>query len=177
LIAGLVLESSPEMITHDYEDAGRFRRAVLRTAATRPMTRLYSHIQQPTDTLVYRLSRGRTTLSSWLAGLPLVMLTTTGARSGLPRTSPVLGLRDGDAIVVIASNYGRPHHPGWYHNLRAHPQARVAVAGVTRTVEARELVGAEWDRCFQRAVAIYPGFECYRRWAGRPIPVLRLEQQ
>ena len=56
------------------------------------MARLYARIQQPTDTLTYRLSRGSTTLSSWLAGVQLVMLTTTGARTGLPRTLPVLGL-------------------------------------------------------------------------------------
>ena len=154
-----------------YVAAGRVRR----TAATRPMAKLYGRIQQPTDTLAYRLSRGRTTLSSWLAGVPLVMLTTTGARTGLPRTLPVLGLRDDDAIVVIASNFGRPRHPAWYHNLRAHPQAWVAADGVTRAVEARELTGAERDRQFRRAVEIYPGFDRYRRWAGRPIPVLRLE--
>jgi len=79
--------------------------------------------------------------------------------------------------VVIASNFGRPRHPAWYHNLRAHPQAWVAVGGVTRAVEARELTGAERDRQFRRAVEIYPGFEQYRSWAGRPIPVLRLERR
>jgi len=139
------------------------------------MARLYGRIQQPTDTLAYRLSGGRTTLSSWLAGVQLVMLTTTGARTGLPRTLPLLGLRDADTVVVVASNFGRRRHPAWYHNLRAHPQAWVAVDGVTRTIEARELVGAERDREFRRAVEIYPGFEQYGRWAGRPIPVLRLE--
>jgi deazaflavin-dependent oxidoreductase (nitroreductase family) len=159
-----------------YEKAGRLQRAVRRTAATRPMARLYGRIQQPTDTLVYRLSRGRTTLSSWLAGVPLAMLTTTGARTGLPRTLPVLALRDGEALVVIASNFGRPHHPAWYHNLRAHPQAQVAADGVTRTVEARELAGAERDRFFGLAAEIYPGFRHYRRWAApRRIPVIRLE--
>lgn len=164
------------MICCVYEEAGLLRRAVRRTAATRPMARLYGRIQQPTDTLVYRLTRGRTMLSSRLAGVQLVMLTTTGARTGLPRTLPVLGLRDGDAIVVIASNFGRPRHPAWYHNLRAHPQAWVAHEGVTRAVEAHELTGDEKNRHFRRAAAIYPGFKHYRRWAsGRPIPVLRLE--
>ena len=147
-----------------------------RTAATRPLARLYGRIQQPTDTLVYRLTRGRTTLSSWLAGVPLVMLTATGARTGLKRTLPVLGLRDGDAIVVIASNFGRPRHPAWYHNLRAHPQAQVEVDGVTWTVDACELAGAERDRFFRLAAEIYPGFQRYRRWAApRHIPVIRLE--
>jgi deazaflavin-dependent oxidoreductase (nitroreductase family) len=164
------------MISCVYDDVGPFHRAVRRTAATRPLALLYGRIQQPTDTFVFRLTRGRTTLSSWLAGVPLVMLTTTGARSGLPRTLPVLGLDDGDAVVVIASNFGRPHHPFWYHNLRAHPDARVVVDGATRELRARELEGAERDRYFARAVAIYPGFERYRTWAkGRRIPVIRLE--
>ena len=151
------------------------RRAVRRTAATRPLALLYGRIQQPADTFVFRLTSGRATLSSWLAGVELAMLTTTGARSGLPRTLPLLALDDGDAVVVIASNFGRPRHPSWYHNLRARPQASVVVRGVTRAVKARELDGAERDRHFARAVAIYPGFERYRRWAGRRIPVIRLE--
>jgi deazaflavin-dependent oxidoreductase (nitroreductase family) len=159
-----------------YDDAGPLRRAVRRTAATRPLALLYGRIQQPTDTFVFRLTHGRTTLSSWLAGMRLVMLTTTGAKSGLPRTLPVLALDDGDALVVIASNFGRPHHPAWYRNLRAHPDARVVVDRATREVRARELEGAERDRHFARAVAIYPGFERYRTWAaGRRIPVIRLE--
>ena len=159
-----------------YNDVGPFRRAVRRTAATRPLALLYGRIQQPTDALVFRLTRGRRTLSSWLADVPLVMLTTTGARTGHPRTLPVLALDDGDALIVIASNFGRPHHPAWYHNLRAQPDARVVVEGVTRELRARELEGSESERQFARAVAIYPGFERYRTWAeGRHIPVIRLE--
>jgi deazaflavin-dependent oxidoreductase (nitroreductase family) len=160
-----------------YEQAGPVRRAVRRTAATRPLALLYGRIQQPADTLVHRLTRGRTTLSSWLAGVRLVMLTTTGARSGLPRTLPLLALHDGDAVVVIASNFGRSRHPAWYLNLRAQPEARMVVDGVARDVRARELHGAERDRHFARAVAVYPGFERYRRWAGRTIPVIRLEDR
>ncbi len=152
------------------------RRAVRRTAATRPMARLYGRIQQPLDTLAYRVTGGRATFSSWLAGVELVMLTTTGARTGRARTLPVLGLRDGDAIVVVASNFGRPRHPAWYHNLRAHPRARVTVAGTSRDVEARELEGADRERHFQLAARIYPGFERYSEWAApRRIPVVRLE--
>ncbi len=158
-----------------YRQAGPVRRVVRRTAATRPLAWLYARIQQPADRLVFRLTRGRTTLSSWMAGVQLAMLTTTGARSGRPHTLPVLALLDDEGIVVIASNFGRPRNPAWYHNLRAHPRASVLVDGVAREVEARELGGEERERCFQRGVEIYPGFEHYRRWAGdRRIPVLRL---
>ena len=81
-----------------YRKAGPLQRAVRWTAATRPLAWLYCRIQQPLDTLVYRLSRRRTTLSSWMAGVKLVMLTTTGARSGRRRTVPVLAIRDGDGV-------------------------------------------------------------------------------
>ena len=103
------------------------------------------------------------------------MLTTTGARSGAPRTQPVLGLPDGDGVVVIASNYGRPRHASWYHNLRAAPRARVATAGRRYEATASELSGPERDRYYDRAVEIYPGFRHYERWAApRRIRVLRL---
>lgn len=140
------------------------------------MAKVYGVIQQPLDELVYRLSRGGTTASSWLAGVEITMLTTTGARTGLPRTLPVLGLPDGDAVIVIASNFGRPRNPSWYHNLRANPHATVVLGGVTRELVARELDGPERERDYRRGEEIYPGFTHYCRWASnRRIPVLRLE--
>ena len=160
-----------------YREAGPARRIVRRTAATRPLAWLYGRIQQPLDTLVYRLSRRRTTLSSWMAGVQLLMLTTTGARSGLRRTLPVLAIRDGEAFIVIASNFGRPRHPSWYHNLRADPRAWAEVEGRGGRFVARELTGAERDRGFRLGAEIYPGFHHYVRWAGREIPVLRLDPE
>jgi deazaflavin-dependent oxidoreductase (nitroreductase family) len=67
--------------------------------------------------VVYRVSRGRSTFTSWVTGLPIVMLTTTGARSGRQRTLPVLGVPDDGTLVVIASNYGQERNPAWYYNL------------------------------------------------------------
>jgi len=140
------------------------------------MAKVYGVIQQPLDDFVHRLTRGRTTASSWLAGVEITMLTTTGARSGQARTRPVLGLPDADGVLVIASNFGRPRNPGWYHNLRANPDATIVLAGVRREVVARELDGPERERAYQRGEEIYPGFTHYCRWASnRRIPVLRLE--
>jgi deazaflavin-dependent oxidoreductase (nitroreductase family) len=140
------------------------------------MAKLYSVIQQPLDRVVYRASRGRATMSSWLGGVEITMLTTTGARSGKPRTLPVLGLPDGEDMILIASNFGRPHNPSWYHNLRANPRATIEFEGASREVTARELSGAERDREYGRGEEIYPGFTHYTRWAApRRIPVLRLE--
>ena len=158
-----------------YERLGAFQRGLGRTAATRPMAWLSVRTLHHIDGLVYRVTRGRTTFSSLASGLPVVMLTTTGARTGERRTLPVLALRDGETLVVIASNFGQPHHPGWYHNLRAHPRAAITVDGVTREFEARELAGAERERCFQLGIEVNPGWVQYRRRvAHRRIPVLRL---
>lgn len=139
------------------------------------MAVVYSVIQQPLDELVYRLSHGGTTASSWLAGVKITMLITTGAKTGLPRTTPVLGLPDGPDTIVIASNYGRSRHPSWYYNLRADPHATIVVDGVSREVTAYELRGAERDRDYLRGEEMFPGFSRYGRWAAnRTIPVLRL---
>jgi deazaflavin-dependent oxidoreductase (nitroreductase family) len=160
----------------DYEQAGGLRRLVRRASATAPASWLLARTLHHVDRLVYRVTGGSSTFSSWVSGLPVVMLTTTGARSGRRRTIPVLGLPDGDGLVVIASNFGQRHHPAWYHNLRAHPRASVTVRGVTREVEAHELTGEEWERCFQRGVEIHPGWVRYRRRAAnRRIPVIMLD--
>jgi deazaflavin-dependent oxidoreductase (nitroreductase family) len=158
-----------------YREAGVLQKTVRSTAATRPLAWLYARIQQPLDRLVYRLSRRRATLSSWMAGVQIVMLTTTGARTRKPRTVPVLAIRDADTLVLIASNFGRPRNPSWYYNLRADPRAYAEIAGAGAAYTARELSGEERDRCFRLGAEIYPGFDHYVGWAGRPIPVLRLE--
>jgi deazaflavin-dependent oxidoreductase (nitroreductase family) len=140
------------------------------------MAKLYGVIQEPLDRLIYRLTSGRATASSWLGGVEITMLTTTGARSGKLRTLPVLCLPDGDALILIASNFGRSRNPAWYHNLRAHPQATVELDGVRREVTARELEGQERERGYRLGEEFYPGFTHYRRWAAsRQIPVLMLE--
>jgi deazaflavin-dependent oxidoreductase (nitroreductase family) len=141
------------------------------------MAWLYGVIQQPLDRLVYRLTGGATTASSWLAGVDITMLVTTGARTRRQRTVPVLGLPDGDDTIVIASNFGRPRNPSWYHNLRANPSATIVIDGVPRDVVAHELRGAERERGYQRGEEVFPGFTHYRRWApNRQIPVLKLER-
>jgi len=160
---------------YDYRQARAIHRIGRRIAATRLAARLYPFIQMRSDRLVFRLSGGRVTLTSWVGGMPVVMLTTSGAKTGRPRTLPLLGVLDGDKVVLIASNYGRSWNPAWYHNLRAHPRASIAVQGRAQEVEAHELNGAERDHYYQRAIAMYPGFQHYQAWAGtRRIPVVEL---
>jgi deazaflavin-dependent oxidoreductase (nitroreductase family) len=128
------------------------------------------------DRFVNRHSTGGLTFSSWVSGLPVVMLTTRGARTGMRRTVPLVGIRDGSALIVIASNFGGTRNPGWYHNLRSHPRASVTVRGTTWDVMAHEIDGAEREWFFQQGVHMHPGWALYRRRAaGRRIPVIRLE--
>ena len=155
---------------------GGLRRLVQHAGATRPLAWLSIRVLHRADRLVFRASGGRTTLSSVVSGLPIIMLTTTGAKTGQPRTLPVVAIPDGDRLIVIASNFGQRRHPAWYHNLRAHPRARVTVGGVTREYEAHEVEGADWERYYQRGVDLNPGWTRYRARVGdRRIPVLRLD--
>jgi deazaflavin-dependent oxidoreductase (nitroreductase family) len=162
-------------VTSRYAETGPVRRFVRWSAGTRPVSLFYARTLHHIDRVVYRVTRGRTTFAAWLSGLDVVMLTTTGARSGRQIDSPVLGFPDGADVVVIASNYGQARHPGWYHNLRAHPRARLAVDGAVREVEAEELEGLERERFMDLATEIYPGYAIYvKRAAPRRISVFRL---
>jgi deazaflavin-dependent oxidoreductase (nitroreductase family) len=158
-----------------YADAHPLRKLMRRIAATGPASWVLARTLHHADRVVYRVSGGRTTLAALLSGLPVVMLTTTGAKSGRRIASPVLAIPDGTGMVIVGSNFGRPHHPGWVHNLRADPRARIETGGTTRDVVAEEITGEERDRLMGLADALYPGFPMYvRRAAPRRIRVLRL---
>jgi deazaflavin-dependent oxidoreductase (nitroreductase family) len=145
------------------------------SAVPRPMSWLYARTLHHIDRIVFRRTRGRETFTSWVTGLRVVMLTTTGAKSGSPRTLPVIGIPVDDRLVVIASNYGQRHNPAWYHNLQAYPRASVFVDGASRDVVARELMGDERECWYARGIGIYPGWRQYRKRAEpRQIPVVEL---
>src|ERR671921_60151 len=98
---------------------------------------------------------------------PLLLLTTTGARSGLPRTTPLLYSTDDDRLVGIASKGGEPTHPDWYHNLLAHPEATVEVGGDIFPVQAEVARGAERRRLFNQQAAQMPFFAEYEHSTPR----------
>jgi deazaflavin-dependent oxidoreductase (nitroreductase family) len=104
------------------------------------------------------------------------MLTTTGARSGRPRTVPVLGIPFQGAIAVIASNWGQSGHPAWYYNLRANPDAQVVVDRVRRRVRAVEADADQRAEIWREGLRVYPGFSQYEtRASHRRISVFVLE--
>ena len=108
-------------------------------------------------------------------GFPLCYLTVNGRHSDLPRTVPLLHVADGDRVVLIASNWGRARHPAWALNLDAAAGAEIAVAGRTRRMQVRGATADERERYWSEAVALWPGYEGYRRRAGREIRVYVLD--
>jgi deazaflavin-dependent oxidoreductase (nitroreductase family) len=110
------------------------------------------------------------------AGAPLLVLTTTGAKTGKQRTHPLVYLPDGDRIIVFASKGGAPTSPDWYHNLVANPTATVEVGNETFAVKATVLTGEERDRIFAKQAELMPGFAEYQEKTTRTIPVVVLER-
>jgi deazaflavin-dependent oxidoreductase (nitroreductase family) len=151
----------------NYAHANAIQRGMRRLVALAPASWLFARILHRIDRPVYKLTRGRHTLASLLTGLPVVMLTTTGARSGVPRTVPVLGLPTPDGLVVIASNWGQAHHPAWHYNLRADPRATVVTNGVTGSVRAVVATNDRRARIWQEGLKVYPGWSQYERRASR----------
>ncbi|HLJ34613.1 MAG TPA: nitroreductase family deazaflavin-dependent oxidoreductase [Ktedonobacteraceae bacterium] len=109
-------------------------------------------------------------------GAPLLLLTTTGAKSGQPRTSPLMYLPDGERMLIFASKGGAPTNPDWYHNLMAHPQATVEVGTETFNVTATPVTGEERDRLYAIQAKRYSGFADYQAKTTRKIPVIALER-
>lgn len=113
-------------------------------------------------------------------GKTLVVMHTIGAKSGAERLAPVMGLRLDDGWLIVASKGGAPDNPGWYYNLRAHPDfdVEVHVEGDVATVPvtARELAGAEHDEAWQRIIARRPYFADYQAKTARTLPIFKLER-
>jgi deazaflavin-dependent oxidoreductase (nitroreductase family) len=107
-------------------------------------------------------------------GAPVLLLSTTGAKSGERRTTPVMYLPDGDRMVIFASKGGAPTNPAWYHNLLANPSATVEVGTETVDVDAVVTSGEERERLFNRQAELYPQFSEYAQKTTRQIPVVAL---
>jgi len=107
-------------------------------------------------------------------GAPLLLLHSRGAKSGQERVSPMMYLRDGDRYVVFASKAGADDNPDWYHNLTAHPEARIEVGDDEVPVRAVEVTGGERDRLYAQQAELYPGFKDYEAKTSRVIPVVAL---
>jgi deazaflavin-dependent oxidoreductase (nitroreductase family) len=122
---------------------------------------------------IYRLTRGR--VGGKVGRAPVLLLTSTGRRSGAQRTAPVLYMRDGANLVVIGSNAGNTNEPGWSFNLKANPDAHVEIGAQHSDVRARVADGEERERLWRAMNAEYEGFEDYDARTSRDIAVFVLE--
>jgi deazaflavin-dependent oxidoreductase (nitroreductase family) len=120
----------------------------------------------------FRANAGR--VGGPFEGTTLLLLHTDGARSGTHHTTPVVYLQDGGRYVIVASKAGAPRHPGWYHNLKAHPDLHVEVGDRTIDVTAEELSGDERQRLYDTIVELMPQFGEYQANTSRVIPIIAL---
>jgi deazaflavin-dependent oxidoreductase (nitroreductase family) len=143
--------------------------------ALRPISALMARLLHHADMFLLRLTGGKLTFAQF-SGLPIIELTTTGAKSRKQRTLPLTGLPDGDKYALIASNFGQAHHPAWYHNLKANPECTVKKDGHTRVYIARDADEQEHEYYYDMAISYYSGYAAYKQNAkNRKIPVMVLE--
>lgn len=128
------------------------------------------------DKLLIKLTDSKHSFTSLLSGLPVVVLITTGAKTGQLRTTPLVALFEEEKIILIASGFGNTRHPAWYHNLKANPRVKILRDGVPGNYLAQEIDGEEREYYWQKAVKQYSGYTRYQIWAGsRRIPVISLK--
>lgn len=124
---------------------------------------------------VYRRSGGK--IGGKMRGAPVLLLTTTGRKSGRPWTVPLMYQPDGSRWVIIASNGGSARHPAWWFNLRSRPDASVQIGRQTYPVTAVEAAGEERERLWRRMADMYKGYDSYARKTTRTIPVVLLHRR
>ena len=145
-------------------------------ASTRIGSWCFARLLPQTDSIFLRLTFGKSTLTSFLAGLPVVYVTSLGAKSNQPRTNPLLPIYlpgTTDVFAIIGTNFGQNHFPGWYFNLRKTPEAKCRIRQQTKDYTAREAEGEEYNRFWDSALGVYAGYGNYRqRIKGRHIPIM-----
>ncbi|MEU6125624.1 nitroreductase family deazaflavin-dependent oxidoreductase [Streptomyces sp. NPDC047123] len=157
-------------------------RLVQKMSSTRTFARIAPHFIPAMDRTVHRLTRGKVLLSARM--LPGVILTVRGAKSGVPRRTPLACMPekgpDGagtDSWLLIGSNFGRPGHPAWTANLRANPDADISWQGTDIRVRARLLTGEERAAAWEAALTFWPPYAAYQARVEREIRLFRLERR
>lgn len=160
---------------YEERSANRLQRFLTAITSTRPGAWATYYLAAPLDNLIHRLSGRHTTLTRWFAGVEPVFITTTGARSGVSRTTPLFGIPVGEDLALIGTGVGQTPTPAWVHNLKANPAATVEYDGRFVDVVARLAHPEEESEAWQKARQIYPGFAEYPKWLDRPVSVFILE--
>ncbi|MGR8947284.1 MAG: nitroreductase family deazaflavin-dependent oxidoreductase [Gammaproteobacteria bacterium] len=144
--------------------------------------RMFSKFLHLIDAPLMKLTNEKISVPQLVTGLPCVRLTSVGAKSGVERTIPTIGVPDGENVALICSNWGQSRNPGWYYNLKKHPQAELAFVTTDGkshegAYTATEIVDdSEYERLWQKACAVYIGYPKYRvRAANRRIPIMLMQ--
>jgi deazaflavin-dependent oxidoreductase (nitroreductase family) len=147
---------------------------VQKVSSTRGFAKVAPHVVPGLDRAVHRLTRGKVILSAQM--LPGVILTSTGAKSGLVRRTPLACMpeEDGRGWILIGSNFGRTDHPAWTHNLLAHPDTEISWKGTDIPVRARLLEGEERAAVWSRLLLFWPPYATYQARVEREIRVFRI---
>lgn len=162
----------------DQRKGSRVHSTVQKVASSRLGARLFSRVQHHIDRAVLALTGDRTSASTVLGGLPLIVLISRGAKSGLARSTPLIPIRhesEPGKIALVASNWGQGTRPGWYYNLKANPKADCTIRGNVAAYDVHEAHGDEYERYWQCAVDTYSGYRLYeQRLDGRHVPIMVL---
>ncbi|MBO4256903.1 nitroreductase family deazaflavin-dependent oxidoreductase [Streptomyces griseorubiginosus] len=152
-------------------------RVVQRVSSTRGFAKVAPHVIPALDRAVHRLTRGKVLLSAQM--LPGVILTSTGARSGQRRRTPLACMPEegGRSWLLIGSNFGRTDHPAWTHNLLAHPDAEISWKGADIPVRAQLLEGEERTAAWKALLAFWPPYATYQARVEREIRVFRITRR
>jgi deazaflavin-dependent oxidoreductase (nitroreductase family) len=151
---------------------GALKRALAPIVSSRAGSWYFLNVANPIDKRLIPATNGWLSLAP---GVPLLVVETKGAKSGALRRTPLLYARDGDELVLIASNGGARRHPSWYYNLKANPDVKVFLRGNNGRYRARLVEGVERDRLWDVVTTLNPGYDIYKRRAGnRQIPLVAL---
>ncbi len=164
-----------QALAYEVPQPNTAQRTVWHVSSSRPGAWLFAKSAHHLDRFLLRRSRGQVALASLVAGIPVITVVTTGARTGRSRTTPLLGVPFGDDLAVVGTRFGQKGTPGWYYNIRADPAVEVGYRSKTVAAVAREAQGQEWQAIWAQARSIYAGYEAYaRRIQGRKIPIVIL---
>jgi deazaflavin-dependent oxidoreductase (nitroreductase family) len=153
-----------------------FQRANQRLGSTKPGAWTFSSVLPPLDRLVHRCGKGGTSLPAVLAGLPVIMVTTTGRKSGQPRLTPLISVPLGDDLTLLGTNFGQTNTPAWVLNLEADPRCTVEYHGTTLAATARPATDPEREATWAASAGIYGGYRKYQqRVQDRTIRIFVLE--
>jgi deazaflavin-dependent oxidoreductase (nitroreductase family) len=144
------------------------------TAFEERLINIGSKLMSRMNVWLWRLSGGRLG-SRFLYSAPVMLLTTTGRKTGQSRTTPILYLEDGANVVTVASKAGSAHHPSWYGNFVAHPDVEIEIGRQRRRMRARTASEEEKQKLWPRLTAMYPPYGDYQARTAREIPVVILE--